>query len=337
MSIAPSSVTTAKTPFFDKKIGIAIILGNTIAWGDFALYAYFSPVLAHVFFPFTSQANAYILYFVVFALGFLFRPFGAALAGTFADTHGRKNTLLATVCISSILTALIGCLPSYDTIGFFSPLLLTVLRILQTMSVSAEPTNSGSLLIEHAPHHRKGLVSSCVMIGIFLGFLLGILSFLLITDYLTEAEIVNWGWRVPFLSNVVIGSLVALFLITAHESPIFLAKKAQGLLPKAPFKTAFTSHKMAMFVSFGYSLMMAVTNYFLLGFIPNFLNQDMGLNLKLSNLYITISLVITVILIPLMGMWSDKIGRRPILAGGALGYIIFGYPILWLMSSGKPL
>jgi len=97
---------------FDYKIGIAIILGNTIAWADFALYAYFSPVLSKIFFPFTSSANAYILYFVVFALGFVFRPIGSAIAGVYVDRKGRKSTLMATVAISSIITALIGILPT---------------------------------------------------------------------------------------------------------------------------------------------------------------------------------------------------------------------------------
>ncbi|MCL1125303.1 MFS transporter [Shewanella surugensis] len=128
------------------------------------------------------------MYFIVFALGFLFRPIGSAIAGVYADKHGRKNTLMATVIISSVITALIGLLPSYDSIGFFSPLLLTILRILQTMSISAEPTNSGSLLIESAPENRKGLVTSFVMVGIFVGFVLGIYSFYLLSSWLTAEQ-----------------------------------------------------------------------------------------------------------------------------------------------------
>lgn len=320
---------------FDKRIGIAIILGNTLAWADFALYAYFSPILSRVFFPFTSNANAYILYFIVFALGFFFRPIGSAIAGMYADRNGRKNTLLATVIISSIITILIGLLPSYEAIGFLSPLLLTILRIMQTMAVSAEPTNSGSLLIEHASPNKKGFITSCVMIGIYLGFLLGIFSFLLISYYLKKDDIIAWGWRIPFIGSAVIGAVVALFLATAEESPLFLQKKAEGKLPKAPLRDAFRRYRKPMFVAFGYSLMMAVANYFLLGYIPDFLNSTMGLSLLQSNLLITLSLLITVLIIPFMGYISDKVGRRPIIAAGALGFVIFSYPILWLMASGK--
>jgi MHS family proline/betaine transporter-like MFS transporter len=316
------------------RIGIAIILGNTLAWADFALYAYFAPVLSHVFFPFTTNARAYVLYFIIFALAFFFRPIGSAIAGVFADRNGRKNTLLGSVIIISTVTALIGCIPSYNQIGFLSPFLLAIGRILQTMAVSAEPTNSGSLLIEHASPGRKGFVTSCVVIGIFLGFFMGIFSFLIISYFLTPAQVTAWGWRIPFIGSLVIGVVVVWFLAGTAESPLFLQKKAQNLLSKTPLRDTLRTQKKAVFMTFGYSLMMAVSNYFLLGYIPTLLSQE-GLSLKLSNLFITISLFFTVILIPWMGMLSDKIGRRPVLAAGAIGYVIFSYPMLWMMSTGK--
>lgn len=325
------------TAKFDKRIAIAIILGNTLAWADFALYAYFSPILSHIFFPFTSESTAYILYFIIFALGFLFRPIGSTIAGVFADKHGRKNTLLATVIISAVVTTLIGCLPSYNTIGFFSPLLLTILRIVQTMAVSAEPTNSGSLLIEHADPTKKGLVTSCVMIGIFLGFLVGVFSFLLIVDYLTLEQIEVWGWRLPFVSSLAIGAVVAKFLFSTKESPLFISKKAEGKLNKTPLLDSFRFHKKAMLITFGYSIMMAATNYFLLGFIPNFLNSTVGLTLKDSNQYITISVLVTVILLPILGYISDIVGRKPVLTAGAIGYLLLSYPIIWMIASRNPI
>lgn len=320
---------------FNKRIAIAVIVGNTLAWADFALYAYFSPILSSVFFPFTNNATAYILYFIIFALAFLFRPIGSAIAGSFADRHGRKNTLLATVIITSVITALIGFLPSYNAIGFLSPFLLAVLRILQTMAVSAEPTNSGSLLIEYSAPEKKGFITSCVMVGIFLGFFLGIFSFLLISYYFTATQINIWGWRIPFIGSLLIGALVAWFLMGTKESPIFLQKKAEAKLTKNPLRESFKHYKKGMFFAFGYSLMMAVANYFLLGFIPNFLTQILGLSLKVSNLLITLSLFFTVILIPFMGYLSDKVGRRPVIAAGAVGFIVFSYPMLWMIVSGK--
>lgn len=320
---------------YDFRIAAGVILGNTLAWGDFALYAYFSPILSRVFFPFTSASEAYVLYFIVFALAFVFRPIGSAIAGVFADRHGRKNTLIMIVVLTAILTALIGFLPSYDTIGFFSPFLLTILRILQTMSISAEPTNSGSLLIEQAPQKYKGFVTSCVMVGIFLGFLLGIFSFLLITYYFTVDQIKDWGWRIPFVSSLVIGALVTKFLLGTEESPLFLKRKAEGKLVKQPLRDSLKYQRKAIWMCFGYSLLMAVGNYFLLGFIPDFLADHVHINLMYSNLFITISVLVSVILIPLMGLLSDKIGRRPVIASGAVGFIIFSYPMLWMMNTGN--
>lgn len=319
----------------DFRIATAVILGNTIAWGDFALYAYFSPILSRVFFPFTTAAKAYILYFIVFALGFVFRPIGSAISGVIADRHGRRNTLIAIVALSALITTFIGCIPSYNTIGFLSPMLLTVLRILQTMAISGEPTNSGSLLIEQAPPHLKGFFTSCVMVGIFLGFLLGIFSFLLITTNFSIEQITAWGWRIPFISSFVIGVIVTRFLFGTKESPLFLKKKAEGELDKNPLLDSLRNFYKPIIVVFGYSLMMAVSNYFLLGFIPNLLYDHQHLNLNLSNLFITISVAISVILIPAMGWLSDQIGRRPVIAAGGLGFGILSYPILLLLTSGK--
>jgi MHS family proline/betaine transporter-like MFS transporter len=191
------------------KILVAVILGNTIAWADFALYATFSPILSKVFFPFVSYQSSLLLYFAIFAVGFVFRPLGALISGAFADRHGRKNTLLVTVIASSICTAAIGLMPGYDALGIGSIILLLVIRIGQTMAISAEPTNSTALLIELNPSvRRRGLISSSVMSGVFLGFVLGILSFFLITTRLSETAIENWGWRKTFLSFQANGGLV---------------------------------------------------------------------------------------------------------------------------------
>ncbi|MCH9770020.1 MAG: MFS transporter, partial [Gammaproteobacteria bacterium] len=241
----------------EKRLIGAIVLGNTISWADFALYAYFSPILSKVFFPFSSASESYILYFIVFAIGFLFRPIGSAIAGSYADKNGRKNTLLITVIISSLTTVGIGCLPSYHSIGFFSPLLLTLLRILQTMSISAEPTNSGALIMESSPTNRRGLYASFVMVGVFLGFLLGIVAFLIVTSLLSVKEITAWGWRIPYLASLVIGGLVVLVLITAKESPEFLARKKTGKLDKNPILDSFKKQKFTIWICFGYGIMMA--------------------------------------------------------------------------------
>ena len=321
---------------FDYKIWIAIILGNTIAWADFALYAFFSPVLSKVFFPFASPSNAYILYFVVFALGFVFRPFGSAIAGIYADKKGRKRTLMATVAISSIVTALIGFLPTYHVAGIYAPVLLTILRIVQTMAISAEPTNSGSLLIEYAHPKRKGLITSCVMVGVFLGFLLGIFFFYIASSITSPTFFVEWGWRLSFIFFALLGIVVVFVLLYTEESPLFLQKKAEGKVNKNPLRDALGRHRMAMFIAFGYAMMMAVANYFLLGFIPDFLNHTIHLPLSVITLAITIGLTITVILIPLFGLLSDYIGRRPVMSIGAIGFVITSYPMTLLFSSGQP-
>lgn len=314
---------------------LGVILGNTIAWADFALYAYFSPILSQVFFSFTDKATAYILYFIVFALSFLFRPLGSAISGAYADKHGRKKTLVFIVIFSSMLTACIGLLPSYKTIGFLSPFLLAVLRILQTMAIASEPTNSGSLLIEHSAWKHKGLVTSFVMVGIFLGFLLGIIAFLVISYYLTPSQILEGGWRIPYLIFLPIGLLSSYLITFSTESPVYLMHQKRNELSKNPIRDAIFKYPKAIFFAFGLSIMMAAGNYFLLGTIPEYLVSIIRLPLFEANLAITIGLVFTVVLIPIMGYLSDIWGRKLIAALGSIGFVIFMLPILWLILTGK--
>ena len=327
-----SDVDAAVSP----KILVAVILGNTIAWADFALYASFSPILSKVFFPFVSYQSSLLLYFAIFAVSFVFRPLGAIISGAFADRHGRKNTLLATVIVSSVCTAAIGSMPGYDTLGIGSIILLLVIRIGQTMAISAEPTNSTALLIELNPSdRRRGLISSSVMSGVFLGFVLGILSFFLITTRLSDTAIENWGWRIPFLSFLVIGGFVAWLLYSIEESPVFLEHKKANNLVKNPLKTSFTTQFGLLFISFGYGIMMAMGNYFMLGFMPSFLTHNIKLSLEGTTFAILLSLLVATILIPICGHISDKIGRRPVMAAGAGLFILTSYPIFYLINTGS--
>jgi len=317
------------------RVLVAVILGNTIAWADFALYASFSPILSKVFFPFVSYESSLLLYFAIFAVSFVFRPLGALISGAFADRHGRKNTLLATVIVSSICTAAIGLMPGYDTLGIASIVLLLIVRIGQTMAISAEPTNSTALLIELDPSEkRRGLVSSSVMSGVFLGFVLGSLSFFLITTRLSETAIEDWGWRIPFLAFLAIGGFVAWLLHTIDESPVFLKHKQENKLAKSPLTVSFTTQLGLLFVSFGYGIMMAMGNYFMLGFMPSFLIHDIKLSLEGATFAILISLVVATALIPVCGHISDRVGRRPVMGVGAGLFILTSYPIFFLIDTG---
>ncbi|MEM7445785.1 MAG: MFS transporter [Pseudomonadota bacterium] len=318
------------------RIIITVIFGNTIAWADFALYAYFSPVLSRIFFPFSSYETSLLLYFAIFAVSFVFRPLGAIVSGAFADRHGRKNTLLATVILSSIFTAAIGAMPGYETMGVASIILLFLIRIGQTMAISAEPTNSTALLIEFHPSDKhRGLVSSSVMCGVFLGFLLGILSFFIITTRLTDTQIAEWGWRIPFISFLVIGGFVAWMLSSVKESPVFLKHKAENTLNKSPIRSSFRGQIDLLFISFGYGILMAMGNYFALGFLPSFLTHDIGLSQENANLAIVCCLLVATILIPVFGYISDRTGRRPVMAIGAMLFIVLSYPIFALISTGN--
>lgn len=334
MSQSTASPATASPVNY--RVIVSVIFGNTIAWADFALYAYFSPVLSRVFFPFSSYETSLLLYFAIFAVSFIFRPLGAIISGAFADRHGRKNTLLATVILSTVFTTAIGCMPGYDTLGVVSIVLLFLIRIGQTMAISAEPTNSTALLLEFHPNLKsRGLISSSVMSGVFLGFLLGIMSFFIISTQLSDAEIESWGWRIPFVSFLLIGGAVSWLLASVEESPVFLKHKKDDTLNANPIKSSLFSQVNLLFISFGYGILMAMGNYFALGFLPSFLTHNIGLTLEQANLAIVFCLAVATVLIPICGFISDRTGRRPVMAVGAVLFIVLSYPIFALISTGN--
>jgi MFS family permease len=221
-------------------------------------------------------------------------------------------------------------------LGVVSIILLFLIRIGQTMAISAEPTNSTALLIEfNQSADRRGLISSSVMSGVFLGFVLGILSFFLITTRLSDAAIASWGWRIPFISFLVIGGFVAWLLNSVEESPVFLKHRQNDNLTSRPVATSVKTQMGLLFISFGYGIMMAMGNYFMLGFMPSFLTHDIGLGLEAANLAILVSLIVATLLIPICGLVSDRVGRRPVMAFGAGLFILVSYPIFYLINTGS--
>lgn len=180
-------------------------LGNAMEWYDFAVYGYFAKVLAPLFFPTEDKTAALISVFGVFAAGYVMRPIGALIFGRIGDKLGRKKALLLSVLVMIIATSLLGLLPTHASVGIMAPILLTILRLIQGISVGGEFTTSITFVSEMAPSNRRGFYTSWSTVSVIGGILVGSAIGAIVENVFTPEQISAWGWRIPFLLSIVMG------------------------------------------------------------------------------------------------------------------------------------
>jgi len=320
-----------------KKTLLAGAIGNVLEWYDFALYGYFAPVFAALFFPSDHPSVSLISVFGVFAVGFLARPLGALLFGYWGDTLGRRKALAWSVLFMAIPTCLVGLLPTYEAIGAIAPIALTLCRFLQGLSVGGEFTGSATFLVEHAPTSRRGYIGSWAGFSAQIGALLGSGVGALITSSFADGALHQWGWRIPF----VMGGFIAVagwYLRTrVPESPAFETIRRTGGLATSPVHDVFTKQRLAVTRVIGLVWLHGVAFYLLYVYLTTYLVTVTNVPLATVLLLNTGCMTLLALLIPLMGAWSDRIGQTPLLMTGAAGIALLSYPsFLWLTSNDLP-
>jgi len=276
--------------------------------------------------------------FSVFALGFLVRPVGAIFFGYLGDEFGRRRALILSIILMSLPTLLLGFLPTYASIGIAAPLLLTVLRILQGGAVSGELTSSAAYLIEHAEKTRRGLAGSLVMCSAFIGITASSAIVAIAAGLTSRQQLLTWGWRLPFMVGGVIGIIGLILRLQSTETGLFQQSKTmQGSETATSILTHLNIIMRNRLVYWAILLtcIMAVGNWVLIGYFNTFLIKTAGLPIESVTLINFITLCLFTALIPLMGRLSDVIGRKPVLRIGIIGFVIFSYPIFWLLNRGN--
>jgi len=327
-------VSTELKPLSRSKLIVPGIIGNILEWYDFSLYGYFAPIIAQLFFPTSNKFLSLLATFGVFAIGFLMRPLGALVFGYFGDKAGRKKTLAVAVILMAIPTTLIGLLPTYEHIGIFAGILLLICRLLQGLAVGGEFSGSIVYITEHAPNDQRGMYGSWAMFSAFAGLLLGssvsAVASLLPTDMLT-----TWGWRIPFLMGLLLG-VVGLYLrIYMPETPNFLAAKANKTVVNNPIHQTFKVALMPMLVATGLVFLPAMGFYLLFVYLSSYMTTFLHISLRMALTINTMSMLGIIFVIPWVGMLSDKIGRKPVLYLGALGFITLSYPLFLLLQQAN--
>ena len=311
-------------------------IGNLVEWYDWYAYSAFALYFANSFFPGSNPTAQLINTAGIFAVGFLMRPVGGYVFGKLADKKGRKVAMTSSVLLMSVGSLMIAILPGYNTIGIFAPIFLLIARLLQGLSVGGEYGTSATYLSEIATPGRRGFYSSFLYVTLIGGQLIALgVQLLLQHVFLTDKQLHEWGWRIPFIIGAVL-SLTALYLRKSlHESEAFekerITEKRKGTLKE------LLKHPKAIATVAGLTLGGTLMFYTYTTYMQKFLVNTVGLTKNESTLLTFSSLLIFALIQPLFGALSDRIGRRPLLIGFGICGTLFTIPLLTALSHATDL
>jgi len=317
-----------------RKAVVAATIGNTLEWYDMAIYAYFAPAIAELFFPNADPVASLLMTFAVFAIGFIVRPLGAFIFGPYGDKFGRKKALSLAIILMGVATFLIGVLPTYAQIGVFAPLLLVVFRMIQGLSAGGEWGSNTSFIVEYAPETKRGFFGSWNQVSTAGGSLLGALVAFTITAIFPEEAVNTWAWRIPFILGILICIFGYYLRTQLDETPKFQELGEKKVQSKTPLRDLFKYHKKDVFITFGFTVHWTGSYYLLLNYMPTYIKTELNMPYNTALFINVIVLTFFIALVPLIGILSDKIGRKPLLITSTLGFILLSYPLFTIMSDG---
>ncbi len=329
-------ISLPATPACSTRTVLAGMIGNVMEWYDFALFGFMAPILSPLFFPAHDRFAGLLATYGVFAIGFLMRPLGGIFFGHIGDRLGRKKALLWSVMLMALPTTLLGLLPTYAQVGLFAPLLLTLIRMLQGLSVGGEFVGSTTFLGEQAAANRRGYITSWPTASATFGNLLGSGMAVLIEWVVPPADLPIWGWRIPFLCSVFMGIFGLWLRRGMTESSQFMEVSAAGKVARVPLVVTLRENRKALAITVGLTFMGSIGFYLPWVWLPTWMSQMISHPLTLSQTMTinTISLFVLLILLPPFGALSDRVGRRPLIILGCLLLTLLTYPLFLLLSQG---
>ncbi|MFG2887524.1 MFS transporter [Streptomyces sp. NPDC048297] len=309
-------------------------VGVFVHWFDWAAYAYLAGTVATVFFPAQDRTTGLLAVFGVFAVSFGIRPVGALVFGPLGDRIGRKRTLSLVIFMMSGATLTIGLLPGYGVIGVAAPSLLVFLRLLQGFAAGGEFGSAASFLAESAPRRRRGFGVSWLEVGSLLGFLAGSFVFLLLSTGLTDDQLTSWGWRIPFLVSAPLGVIGFVIRNKIEDTPEYRALEANDTVPRTPVRELLRSHKKQMLQAAGLMTAMHVPFYTVLTYLVTYETDHLGHSAGSAALLSTVISLLGLALVPVFGVLSDRVGRKPVFVGATAALLVVATPAFLLMRTG---
>ncbi|MEV0523928.1 MFS transporter [Streptomyces sp. NPDC050439] len=332
-AVGPQGTEAEKRNAIRRAIGAGSI-GNFVEQFDYGLYGYMAPILAPAFFPQSNQAVAVLSTYAIIAIACLFRPLGGTLVGRWGDRVGRKKTLLWTIVFMGVTTALIGALPTYQQIGVLAPLLLLLLRVVQGMVSGGEYVGAVAFIVEWAEPNRRAYYASYASNSCFAGILAGAGTAALTSWLIQGPALDSWGWRIPFLLALPLSAVGIWLRRHISESPEFVRATEGGVnVVKAPIREALRTQWRPILTLCGVSIMLAILSYSWVTFYPEYLTGTLGLPRWMALASNAISVAVLMPLLPLAGILSDRIGRKPMLISGAVACIVL-VPLAFRVGEG---
>ncbi|NEY35800.1 MFS transporter [Streptomyces sp. PRKS01-65] len=324
----------------------AASLGNAMEWFDFGIYSYLAATIGRVFFPSGNDTAQLLSSFATFAVAFLVRPLGGMVFGPMGDKIGRKKVLALTMILMAIGTAAIGLVPSYSAIGFWSPALLILFRLLQGFSTGGEYGGASTFIAEYASDRRRGFFGSFLELGTLAGYTGAALLVTVLTAWLGTGTMDAWGWRVPFLVAAPLGMIGIYLRLRLDDTPAYLkleeahapgpaAAQAPPATARGDLARIFREHWRTLVLCIALVGAYNITDYMLLSYMPTYLSDELHYSETHGLLMLVATMVVLMLVINQVGRLSDRVGRKPVLMAGMLGFLVLSAPAFLLVQEGS--
>jgi metabolite-proton symporter len=320
-----------------RKVVTASFIGTTIEWYDFFLYGTAAAlVFDKLFFPTAGPLMGTLAALGTYAVGFAARPLGGVVFGHFGDRAGRKSMLVLSLLIMGLATFLVGCLPTYASVGVLAPILLVVLRFAQGIGVGGEWGGAVLMSVEYAPKGRRGLFGSFPQMGVPAGLALSTAVFTILQNATTESQFTAWGWRVPFLISIVLVGVGLFIRLRIMESPAFREIQETKTESEKPIVDLVKTHKRDVLTAMGMRIAENGIFYVLTVFVLAYGEKTLKLDKNTMLTGVIIAALLGLVTIPLYGWLSDRVGRRRLYLAGATFGLLFSFPFFTMVDTKQP-
>ena len=320
-----------------RKVVVASFIGTTIEWYDYFIYGTAAAlVFPQLFFPDFSPLAGTLASFATFAVGFAARPLGGVIFGHYGDKIGRKAMLVTTLLIMGIATFLVGCLPTFEQLGIWAPILLVALRLVQGLGLGGEWGGAVLMAVEHSPDDQRGLNGSWPQMGVPAGLVLGTGVFAAVSAISGDAFEV-WGWRVPFLLSIILIGVGLFIRLSIYESPAFSRVRESGTEARMPIVDVLRTYPRNVLLGVGSRIGIDAAFYILAVYSLTHISTNLGLSPNVGLLAVSIAALVEIFTIPAFASLSDRVGRRPLLIGGAALLGLWTFPFFWLLNTKSTL
>jgi MHS family proline/betaine transporter-like MFS transporter len=324
---ASAKVSTATTR---KRAIFATVIGSGLEWFDFSGYAFFAVIIGKLFFPAGNEATSLLLALATFGVGFVVRPFGGIVFGIYADRAGRKKALSLAMLIMAAGSAIIAFAPTYESIGIAAPCLIVVERMLQGLSAGGEMGGATAFLTEHAPADKRAFYSSWIQTSVGFAVVIGSLVGTLIVSTMSEAALMSWGWRIPFVVGMLVAPVGYYIRLKIDETPEFAVESERA---ETPLRDVIRQYPTQVLSSLLMVVLWTVCTYVILFYIPTYATRSLHFPQQQGFISGIVSGSVLMVMAPVFGALSDRIGKRKVLLTAAVVILVVTYPLFSYLNS----